>query len=376
MANNSIGAARLKEARIAKGYSQQDLAERIGSTSQSIGHYENGARSMSADVIALIAKELEVPASFFIAEKKCIVTSRGPLFFRAKKTIRSNKHRIKYEVITAWIVELYKWIQQSVESPAMNLPEFPAKDFYSDADVEDMASALRAHWGLGDGPIRNLNALVEANGIMTVRIDTTDIGTDAFSGFFDGKPYVFLNRLKNSASRTRFDIAHELGHIVMHNHLSESALINGLDAIETQADYFAGAFLMPASSFAREVADTSLAGLGILKERWGASIQSMVMRSYQLGLIDDHRKTELFRQISFKGWRKGEPNEDVIKPDDSSVGKKSFQLLLKHDPYMATRIQNDQLVLPKVICTAFNLDTSEFNPNNVIQFQPSLKVLS
>lgn len=39
---------------------------------------------------------------------------------------------------------------------------------------------------------------------------------DAFSVWFDNKPFIFLSSDKDTNVRIRFDIAHEIGHLLMH----------------------------------------------------------------------------------------------------------------------------------------------------------------
>jgi hypothetical protein len=50
-----------------------------------------------------------------------------------------------------------------------------------------------------------------------------------------------------------------------------------------------------------------LSTLIALKERWGASIKSMVVRLQQLGRIDSDQARSLYKQISSRGWNTGEP---------------------------------------------------------------------
>jgi Zn-dependent peptidase ImmA (M78 family) len=63
---------------------------------------------------------------------------------------------------------------------------------------------------------------------------------DAFSCWRNGEPYVFLNTFKTT-ERSRFDAAHELGHLVLHKHGGPK---QGRSA-EHEAHLFAASFLMP-----------------------------------------------------------------------------------------------------------------------------------
>ena len=74
---------------------------------------------------------------------------------------------------------------------------------------------LREHWGLGKGPIDNLINIVQKNGIMVSKMQLRLNKLDAFSVWFDNKPFVFLSSDKDTNVRIRFDIAHEIGHLLI-----------------------------------------------------------------------------------------------------------------------------------------------------------------
>jgi Zn-dependent peptidase ImmA (M78 family) len=77
-------------------------------------------------------------------------------------------------------------------------------------------------------------------------------------------PRVTLGTDKNDRARSRFDAAHELGHLVMHGDQ-----IWGLPEIEKQAHAFAAAFLMPAEDIREELpATVDWPKLFNLKRRW------------------------------------------------------------------------------------------------------------
>jgi hypothetical protein len=62
--------------------------------------------------------------------------------------------------------------------------------------------------------------------------------------------------------RYRFTLAHELAHLVLHNHPA------GDEEMETEADEFAAEFLMPAKEVRPYVAAPSLGRLGRAKAHW------------------------------------------------------------------------------------------------------------
>jgi Zn-dependent peptidase ImmA (M78 family) len=125
--------------------------------------------------------------------------------------------------------------------------------------------------------------------------------------------------------------AHELGHLVLHQRYSESDLSEreALERVESGADAFASAFLMPAETFSRDVLDTGLDAFLKLKAKWGVSVQAMVVRCHLLGILTDGQYRELFRQMIMKGWRKakGEPFDEMVPAVTSSLGKRGLELL-------------------------------------------------
>ena len=101
-----------------------------------------------------------------------------------------------------------------------NLPKinYPEANFELDENlIEKYAKELRACWGLGNGPVVNLTNVAQKNGIMISQMPLGVSKIDAFSVWYDGIPYIFLSADKLSNARIRFDIAHELGHLIMHS---------------------------------------------------------------------------------------------------------------------------------------------------------------
>jgi Zn-dependent peptidase ImmA (M78 family) len=219
---------------------------------------------------------------------------------------------------------LNRWIEQRFTLPAPDLPTFDVP-----VDPEGAAEAVRQHWGLGERPIKNTIHLLESRGIrvFSLAIDASEV--DAFSMWFEGRAFVFLNTRK-SGERSRFDAAHELGHLVLHRHGTP----NGREA-EREADAFASALLMPARSvYAHAPRVATLQQLIDLKRLWMVSVSALTYRMHSLGLLSEWHYRQLFRQISARGYRTGEPN--AIRREVSQVLHKVFAALreegvTKHD---------------------------------------------
>ncbi len=350
-------AKNITKARIYSGLTKKDLGDRVDISPQAISQYENGSRIPQPDILSRIADALEVPLSFFHKDKEYEVVTHTPVFHRAKANQRTNSKYLRRTEIVLEVVEYYHWLNQYVELPVQFQP-----DEFS-ANPEEAAAQLRERWGLGLAPVGKFATLLEAKGIIIIDLSFPDADiTDGCSGFFDGRPFIFTNVEQIDAARTRFTLAHELGHIVLHSHLSEEDLSNPstYKEIENEADAFASAFLMPEETFGAEVYSTTLNSLLQLKPRWGVSVAAMIMRSYQLGLIDDERKSSLFRQLSYRGWRKNEPLNQQVVFDAPKVGKSALTLLLETDRSYGDRLLCEQNTVFERVQRAFNVERSLF----------------
>ena len=143
--------------------------------------------------------------------------------------------------------------------------------------------------------------------------------------------------------------------------------------VEKEANTFASAFLMPATTFSKDVMDTSLDGFLKLKSKWGVSVQAMVVRSRDLGIIDEWQYQELFKQISQKGWRKakGEPFDDLVPTVQSSLGKRSLELLETNGIIHSWEIPSELPLPAKILNNIFQTNLADFEPielKNIILF--------
>ena len=146
----------------------------------------------------------------------------------------------------------------------------------------EAAMLLRAQWGIGIRPIGNMLNLLESQGLRVFSLVEETRHLDAYSLWRNDKPYIFLNTLK-TAERSRFDAAHELGHLILHRHTGSSH-----PRAESEADEFASAFLMPAEDLRAEIRwIRDLNDLVTKKQRWGVSAAALAYTLHKMGKITD-----------------------------------------------------------------------------------------
>ncbi|MEG9883988.1 MAG: ImmA/IrrE family metallo-endopeptidase [Hyphomicrobiales bacterium] len=167
-----------------------------------------------------------------------------------------------------------------------------------------------------DRPIGNLIRLLEAKGARVFSLSEETLRLDAFATWVDSRPFVFLNGAK-SAERSRFDAAHELGHLCLH--------LDGQKGkkVKDEANTFAAAFLMPACDvIARRVFPT-MQNLIDAKSRWGVALSALLRRYRDLMLMNEERARWLYVEMARKGFLKKEPRP--IQREGSAIWTQVLQ---------------------------------------------------
>jgi Zn-dependent peptidase ImmA (M78 family) len=209
---------------------------------------------------------------------------------------------------------LSDWMERKFDLPRCALPDLRGED------PETAAMVLRQEWGLGERPIRNMVHLVESKGVRVFSMAEESTDVDAFSLWRDASAFMFLNTVKSS-EHSRFDAAHELGHLVLHRQVG----VHGKEA-EQEANQFAAAFLMPRGSIlAIAPLLPNLRALIQLKKQWIVSVSALAYRLHALKRIKDWHYRNLCIEISQRGYRFAEP--EPAAPEMSLVLGKLFQAL-------------------------------------------------
>ncbi|MHA7682274.1 helix-turn-helix domain-containing protein [Cupriavidus sp. PET2-C1] len=291
-----FNASRLTLARKRRGLTKTKLAQAVGVDLRTITGYEAGEFLPSEESVDKLAQALAFPGSFFVQDD-ADEPSPDAVSFRAMSKMTASQRDVALgQGALAFL--LNDWLTQTFSLPGLDLP-----DLGEDQEPEAAAYALRHYWGLGELPISNMVHLLEHKGVRVYSLSVAGDATDAFSLWKESTPFVFLNTQK-SAERSRFDAAHELGHLVLHRHASPQ----GREA-EIQADAFASALLMPRRSVvSRAPRFATLNQLIQLKKYWNVSLAALVYRLHALGMISDWHHRTLCIDLSKQGYRKTEPN--------------------------------------------------------------------
>jgi len=371
---------RIREARISRGYSLSDLAEELNVSKQMISKYELGIVKVPIENLIEISKVLNFPISFFYNEKNRNFekASESVTFFRSLRST-TKKTRISLIQNIEFLQEILFMLQKYISFPAVDIPEDIALDYkigVNDKYIEEVARKLRVYWELGDGPIINLTNILLKKGFLVTRIELNTEKVDAFSKLTNsGVPIIVLGSDKESAVRSRMDLAHELGHIILHSHIEESEFEKNIKKIESEANRFAGAFLMPENTFSEDVYSASLNSLVYLKEKWKVSVAAMVVRLKSLNFIDEDQYNYLFKQINVKGWRKKEPLDDSIRFETPNIIKEAFDLLIENNVMNSSELLENITLNPVDIEKLCFLPEGYFDKKILEVNKPKLKII-
>jgi Zn-dependent peptidase ImmA (M78 family) len=181
-------------------------------------------------------------------------------------------------------------------------------------------------------------ALLESKGVRVFSLSVDAREVDAFSMWYDGTPFVFLNT-KKTAERCRFDAAHELGHLVMHRHGAPQ----GQEA-EKEANAFASAFLMPRRSVLANAPRTAtLKSLIAHKKFWNVSAAALNYRLHSLGLTTDWT----YRTLCIDLAKLGRDHEPESSPFESSQVLKKVFASLREDGISKSDVAKELLIQPE-----------------------------
>ena len=213
------------------------------------GQAERGDTTLSAANIAKVAELFEVIPDAF-AERSEPDLEMQPQFRHLRRApAREQRKAERFVLATALAAGILRDLVDFPEPFSFACPVNPELPIAEAAEQVERAAALtRIELGLLENkPISyNLISRLEAGGITVVRDSETDRNIDAHSAAVGRLPVIVLDGGEVSVwDRDNFNLAHELGHLVMHRGIPHTP---GTRPVEAQAHRFAGAFPAPAEA--------------------------------------------------------------------------------------------------------------------------------
>lgn len=321
---------RLRLARVALGITLDELGNRVGTTRQYLNQLEQGTKTPTEDMTDALSAALGVTSRFFSLAINDGVRPEQCHFRKQRTTPVSIVSQVlaRGTLLEGFVERL----DRELDFPEVSFPDLQA---FSASEIESAAEAARCHWKLGSGPISSMMRVVENAGAIVSFFGGVSERVDALS--IDRKrPMIIRSEAKPAACRLRFDIAHECAHLIMHKGIETGDKIT-----ENQANRFAGAFLIPRSSFIDEFPRSRALNWNAifdLKLRWKVSAAAIVRRAYDLDIISADQYRTGYIHLSKTGQKRSERYDNLIPLEEPELLPSAIQALEEAFPGSVRRI--------------------------------------
>jgi len=318
--------SQLRLARHYWGKTLNDIAEEVGKTRQYISQIENGkaGKNISDDTVELLAKCLKVTPGFFYMQ-----TPPGPSEDQAHfRRLSSTKVNTRLKVLARGTIfrQLANYIDKHVTLPDVDFPDHSGSATFE--EIERASERTRSYWGLGLGPIDNMVRVVEHAGALVTFFRDASTEVDALS-IPSSRPIIVRNDAKESPFRQRFDIAHEMAHLILHE-----GIVTGDRTTETEANRFASAFLLPRSTFSKVFRSRGRRldwqCIIDIKMQFGTSKAAVLYRAKALGLISENTYKGGVIYLKNSGQSKQEDEDSFTEREQAELLINSLKVINEH----------------------------------------------
>lgn len=335
--------------------SQKELASKLDVTPPLISRIEAGLSPVSEEILNKLSTVLDLPIKFFF--ENINIYPPGVHFYRKAKGISP---RLLASINAAINIDSIR-IDKLLQSTRITTDDIPYIDLEANFEKYEspaaIAKAIRYTFGLPDGPIDNMTAILEDAGILVVHSKFNTRHFDAVSFRSRSGRYIVFVNANMPGDRLRFSLAHELGHIIMHK-LPH-------DKIEDEANEFASEFLMPALEIRNHLSFLTLESLGQLKTYWKVSMQALLMRASRLEMISYNQYRYLWMLMSKMGYKINEPIE--IKQEAPTLLSEIVDVHIKDLGYTDEEL--------KTILYMNDNEYIKFNPSAKNKIRSELKLI-
>jgi Zn-dependent peptidase ImmA (M78 family)/plasmid maintenance system antidote protein VapI len=304
-----VNPVRITLAREARGWTQQDLAEKIKIHRANVSRLESGEINIYEDTLNVLSAATSFPPEFFKMQDS--IVSANPSYRK-----RDHVAARLLTVIEARMNIIRGNMQFITRALDKEVPQLPVYEVTAERSPSQIATLVRKQWNLTEGIIGNLSQILESKGII---ISTFDFGTDRVDSrnllTDDGQPIIFLNK-NLLGDRLRYSLAYELGGLIMHSFFA----IDESRDLSREANQFAAEFLMPKEEILKDFdGGITLSRLADLKSKWKVSMISLLYRADDLGLLTSNQKRYLLQQFNERKIRRREPVELDIEIEQPAL---------------------------------------------------------
>lgn len=354
----------LKELRLLNGLSRAELAQRINLTEQAIWQFESNETKPKLSTKMHLANQFHVDLTYFEQEEESIRFDSSVIAFRNADL--ATRKTIDIQTMYLHKVDsLIDYFESFVIIPNITIHDLSnvvSESYHKGESIEELALYAREKLGISKDN-HDLLYKLERSGIYIVE-RLINGQADAYSAWSKlGRPYIVLGTNKSSVRRN-FDLAHELGHILLHKYkdMNEDG-----DRLEQEANYFASCFLLPKEEFLVKFEervgkrDSNPDSYILLKSDLNVSIQALEYRAFKLGLLTPKQHSYFYRQIAQKGYKMIEPLDDQIFVKKPSKVKSILDVVLSNHLVSLATIMSKQSIRLQFISEIFSVEMKFFD---------------
>lgn len=275
---------RMRDARILYRDTLEHLADRLEISKQAVSKYECGKMIPSQNVLERLMNLYDISADFLSKEMlEDIQQENMSVLYYCQNAKRRAKTEEYLDTLVKYAYEILQVCGIFFPVSAISLPIFA-----NEKTIEEKALRLRQYWGLGMGPLPDLDTVLARFGIYTFVYDFMNEKLDGCARRIGENGIILLNSTKSTCERQQFHLSHELGHIVL-NTMDEGA-----------ADIFAGAFLLPQPQISKEMLRTDVDYVLKVGDEWGVTPECLLERCRSLSLLGDNQEKNAARYKNLK----------------------------------------------------------------------------
>lgn len=360
---------KLQSVRELNGLSRKELADKLNLSEQAIWQYENQYTVPKFEVANELKKIFNVKAQFFYTEPFATNISKvESIAYRAedREARKKTKMETTYIDFTSYFLNKFESKLNLPASPLSLLRDESIRLYNMSMETNDRLLELE---NIAENAKKKLD--IQSNSELLYKLELSGIyileknmGTsiDAYSTWTSQeKPFIILGNKKKSAVRRNFDLAHELGHLLLHYKIDMDSLTKDEHKkIEKEANDFASFFLLPKDQFLKDFSTISKKSNPEsyldLKMKYMVSIGALEYRAYKMGLLTFEENRYFYATLNRKDYKKNEPLDEDIAIIRPGKIRSLLDLIFKNHLFSLNDILNSYCIDRSFLESLFGIE--------------------
>jgi len=281
-------------------FTTRELAEKLQISTRDITSFENDRAEPSQETVLNMISVLGFPKDFFFQSKFEDIIEGHP--YSNDMSSISKKKFLRLNAYSRLAFLHFTFLASYVEFPYIPLPD------YSHDRPKEVARKVRELWHLGSETIEDLIYLLENHGVLLFRIPKFD---SIISRYFESgglkTNMIFIGSEVKLDYGCQYVVAQQLGHLLLNDPFEESSELSRIELKSKMkaTSEFADELLLPEAAFCKDLIDPlNIESYLFLSNKWNLPYDFILIRAYNLELIDHKQYQTLKKKSVIKGCNK------------------------------------------------------------------------